>query len=1241
MIDPITDLDLLNRTIASAQKYISGCLNLPVNDSNATCIQCISEAFSPGGGSKLDQLSVKLAPHLDPDIAKRLPVEGSPEYGRDTFARLGRAQAAREVAKLLYNPSRVLDKGAKYSDLAGSYAQITGGIVDGDPCRSTEPPVFPNVRGWPSLTSVQQSYWTPGGASFGDFTTAGDTLASLNGLVATQPVAFRLSAHTSLVQTLSASNLMAEFGNDATGGREDSAQRFFVRYGPALTGINGTWGQLHSSFGSVVRVRQTSLDGIPVYGGVMTASYDEDDLLTFVNNSCYPLPEITFRDRFQRSQADARRIAVDTVSSIIESETHETTELLLQAVEFEIHPGDDFFGPDNERAGQVVMPVLLWNSRVFTTETLDAAYVGKTTSDYLPAWAFWVILQPSGRCWKVVVDAELHENRDPILVVLEDIGGASVQGSVVPTVVHALGLGGFGSEKVVLANTPSGTLTDAPDFKLTGNSQTADRFSNVYYHLMVAKVQFEKMLEHAWPNVADRPTLPDRTNGWKVELTDAPGDAGYNFASKQITIPIGLSGDDNPPIGDPARDPEVIYHEYAHAVMTEVQPDFNQPGNSIFRGAIDEGLAFYFACSLSDRVLQLRAPNVAALNTRPFRWGKMSRNKPFWVDHAHRDLERWQTQQVEPARQRPDHDYLAAYNIFPGFAAGLDDPDKMKYAVGMLWARTLWDIRQILGAEWADAVILRAMHLAGGVQSDLETPAEAIIHVDQQMASEQGAPSHQDALRLIFASRGIFADSPIRVITEVKTGQGHALLAATESPLNDDTACGCLISVDGGVSWQSLGVNGPRDVIALTWLSVSFDQVIVWVAGENWSSNASGPAQCIFCYDLRFDNAGNLVNMKDSWFPLLPLHTDAAIRCLVAIPADPEDPDESAWLFVGTEIGIFKFDGVSWPDADKPNIEVDDLDFAVLDLCVVQKEEQHEIHRLLVAATTSAVEIFEIESHSANNEAALPRHGQPLPISAVSVHSDAPTGGQQVTSIWVGSRNEGLLQANPFQVPLDFVETSGAWPGNGQSKPAVFALARDAHAGQPTYMAGTNRGLFRKLGNGDWQVISLPAPELRNVTILTICQVGNHWLLGTAQRGLWRYDPQANSAIRVTSSVGKLSATGPVLQIDCNGMSGFRLSAGKTNTHLVTVLAPPVSGLRVTVQVQPSDAVEKVELFRASVAIDLPNGHPAGVQRIGALAQAGVGTFEITLQNNSIPGYYVVAVTAAGIEACYTLIANV
>ncbi len=537
----------------------------------------------------------------------------------------------------------------------------------------------------------------------------------------------------------------------------------------------------------------------------------------------------------------------------------------------------------------------------------------------------------------------------------------------------------------------------------------------------------------------------------------------------------------------------------------------------------------------------------------------------------------------------------------------------------------------MLGPDLADAIIMRAMTLAGGVQSDLETPAEAIIHVDRTVATAN-RPSHEAALRLVFASRGIFADSPIRKLVRLHAGQGNVLLAATESPLPGDTSCGCLVSQDGGLTWRSLGIGGTRDVVALAWLPVSANRARIWIAGETWSTGAA-PLQPVFSYELDFDNAGAAINFDDPWQVLPPLATPAAIRCLAATPINPGVPGGKLWLFVGTEEGVYKYDGAKWPAT--PNIASAARAFAVQDLAVIAQGGR----RLLIAATASTLDVHLVveTAQSADNDGTAFQRLKREPGSAgLCLASDAAPGSQVATAVWAGVIDNGVFRCDPAAAAPAFVQIGGAWPV--ASLPVILALDSENNAGQLTLIAGTNRGLFRKIGAGNWQQINLQPVELSNTAIISLCRVGGGWLLGTAQRGLWLCtDLETGAATRVVSGVARLGVVLPAGP-GCNGFDGQPLAAGAVAVQVAPVLTSPAQAVTLAVQARPGDVIASVDLFRASV--NLAVGSAAGVQRVGSFAPQADGSHRLVLQAGTSPGYYLAAIRAGEADICWKLTAT-
>jgi hypothetical protein len=125
---------------------------------------------------------------------------------------------------------------------------------------------------------------------------------------------------------------------------------------------------------------------------------------------------------------------------------------------------------------------------------------------------------------------------------------------------------------------------------------------------------------------------------------------------------------------DDAEDAEVILHEYGHAMMDSQQTPFGY-GASIEAGSIGEGFADYWAVTVSTIVAPTPdAPCVADWDSTSY------------------------TSRVPHCLRRVDTNLH-----YPADLNGEVHHD------GMIWSRSLWDIRNALGSTTADTIILQAM----------------------------------------------------------------------------------------------------------------------------------------------------------------------------------------------------------------------------------------------------------------------------------------------------------------------------------------------------------------------------------------------------------------------------------------------------------------------------------------------------------------------------------------------------
>jgi hypothetical protein len=166
---------------------------------------------------------------------------------------------------------------------------------------------------------------------------------------------------------------------------------------------------------------------------------------------------------------------------------------------------------------------------------------------------------------------------------------------------------------------------------------------------------------------------------------------------------------------DDAEDAEVILHEYGHAIQDSQMTPFGF-GGSVEAGSIGEGFGDYFAVTVSAVVAPTADPACVA------DWDSIS-----------------YTSTTPHCLRRVDTNLH-----YPGDLNGRVHHD------GQIWSRALWDIRNALGAETADTIILEAQF---AFDPDTSMPAAAQATVDTALRLY----GHREArvVRQAFVDRGI------------------------------------------------------------------------------------------------------------------------------------------------------------------------------------------------------------------------------------------------------------------------------------------------------------------------------------------------------------------------------------------------------------------------------------------------------------------------------------------------------
>ena len=165
---------------------------------------------------------------------------------------------------------------------------------------------------------------------------------------------------------------------------------------------------------------------------------------------------------------------------------------------------------------------------------------------------------------------------------------------------------------------------------------------------------------------------------------------------------------------DDAEDAEVILHEYGHAIQDSQQDPFGF-GPTVESGSIGEGFADYWAVTVADVVSPTPDPACVA------DWDSVSYTSttPHCLRRVDRNLK------------------------YP------QDLDGRVHHDGQIWSRALWDIRNALGHEKADTIILEA-HFG---MKDPTMPQLAANTVAKALALY--GVSERNAVLAAFQARGI------------------------------------------------------------------------------------------------------------------------------------------------------------------------------------------------------------------------------------------------------------------------------------------------------------------------------------------------------------------------------------------------------------------------------------------------------------------------------------------------------
>lgn len=890
----------------------------------------------------------------------------------------------------------------------------------------------------------------------------------------------------------------------------------FLRHGPVI--------------GRAARFRQQTARGVPVYGAKALFGFSNAGFLTLCQSSWLALP--VDYEPAEEIWGDRQRAVDRAIQFVVTKDRDIDPWVTLDRDSLQVWPAP------GTHDGQVLLPdahaydvhgLLPFNLRDKWRWVVAGAETGLLV-DWVPVWMFWIGVPQTANTWQVSV-----------IPLLDEVFGfeLSAHGAKSMCVYETVEDARLDNRHNVVLEVPGGPpLANASDFPLDVGAEPGLcvddqlRSGTVYYHVQRGLKAFRDTIVPAnWS--APGFTIPGDGSPLHLSVTSDATDGRYSQQNGGSLI----FGQGVGSVGNVALDPDVILHEYAHSLIHRVQPDLFHV-SSAFGWAINEGLAFYYGCSVN----RPHAPDGLV------RWGEVAYGGGTWTVNGFRDVQR------DPSTsQAANFDFFAMYNLFPDYSAGLQDPLSPTYACGMVLARTLWELRRSLGTQMVDALVLRALNATGGLQSEMESLAEAFLHYELEQTT---ATHHESLVRLIFCSRGIAADAAIHDLHTLRWNGTDLVLAATEG----GAISSCRISTDGGLSWNDLGTGGLAEAVALASVDLGAAGALVFAGGEVWTGNPPRPAHQVFSYAL----AAGALDLGNPWqqMPALP-DPASGVLCLLALPAAAG----AYWLFAGTERGLWRFSSATnqWDRVTSVPTTI-----PVFDLTVDGNPLR------LVAVAREGTYVVDIQN--------LAQRLRRVPGNYVMATS---SDGATANDVVMGSAFDGVGR-------LDVMTLAPAVDLGAPNGFPVFSLWTGQEtiqgAAQTVVYAGTSVGVFRKVGNGNWEEISLllgagAGNSPAHTTVVALARVGNRLLAATTERGLWSWDLTTTHWARVTSGLprtGRLtdlpiptslngwSATlipPAALDLDATASHVFYLPAGLPNQRLrftpnsanVTLLAYYVS----------------------------------------------------------------------------------
>jgi hypothetical protein len=181
-----------------------------------------------------------------------------------------------------------------------------------------------------------------------------------------------------------------------------------------------------------------------------------------------------------------------------------------------------------------------------------------------------------------------------------------------------------------------------------------------------------------------------------------------HFIPSQDVMEFGTGGVDD------AQDPDIVYHEYGHAIQDNQVPNF---GTSHEGGSAGEGFGDYWAASLTD---DLFAPDLGAACVGP--WNATAFNP--YTGALGSGCQR----RVDGAKNYPQDMLFEVH----------DD--------GEMWSAALWSLRGTLGAALVDPLVIKSHTFLTPTAGFIDA-ADAMLSADQALHAGAHAASIENALK--------------------------------------------------------------------------------------------------------------------------------------------------------------------------------------------------------------------------------------------------------------------------------------------------------------------------------------------------------------------------------------------------------------------------------------------------------------------------------------------------------------